>query len=412
MSEAKDAAPSGAITTAPAAANPFARMMSTDVAAGAVAIESERAVAEAQGKLVIAKRFPRDPAKAYEQMMIACRRPGLAGEAFYTYQRGGGTISGPSIRLAEELARIWSNMEYGLRELSHKGDESEMEAYAWDMETNTVSRQSFVVRHVRDKRGGPEVLRDERDKYEVTANNGARRMRARMLAVLPADFVDAAVAECRRTLASKTEPLADRIRKMLSAFAGQGVSAKMIEDRLGHPADVTTAAELTDLLGIYSSIRDGVSSSADWFGGKPTPAATQATTTPDHRGQRDGGLVGVAAPAAQATPPAAAAGVAQLPAAPVATPPKRGPGRPRKDSTPAATTAAPPPVQAPTPPATPPATQPARVLDQVFVQPGETDEQALARHAAEKAAKAQPPAPSAQVVTPAAPEESLTEDVF
>ena len=195
---------STAVTTSRPAApfNPFERARTPEhVSAGTVSIESERAIAEAQGALVVAKRFPRDEAKAFARVMDACRRPSLAAVAMYAFPRGGETISGPSIRLAEELARSWGNIDFGLRELSRKDGVSEMEAYAWDLETNTKSAQRFTVRHVRDTRQGQKVLTDERDIYELTANQGGRRLRARILAVIPPDLVDAAVEECRRTMA-------------------------------------------------------------------------------------------------------------------------------------------------------------------------------------------------------------------
>ena len=42
---------------------------------GTIAIEASRAIAEAQGKLVIAKRFPRDEVQSYAKAMEACQRP-------------------------------------------------------------------------------------------------------------------------------------------------------------------------------------------------------------------------------------------------------------------------------------------------------------------------------------------------
>lgn len=249
--------------------NPFQRQgLSEHVNAGTIEIESSRAVAEAQGKLVIAKRFPRDEARAYSKIIDSCKRKGLAEEATYSFPRGGQTVSGPSIRLAEELARAWGNIDYGIRELSRKDGISEMEAYAWDLETNTSSSQKFSVRHIRDTRGGGQVLTDERDIYELTANQGARRLRARVLAILPPDIVEAALAECRRTLAGNNdEPVADRVRKMIGAFAKFGVTAPMIETRLGHTLDAILPDEIADLQGIFNSLKSGMSKASDWFGG-------------------------------------------------------------------------------------------------------------------------------------------------
>lgn len=199
--------------------------------------------------------------------MDACSRPGLAEEALYAYPRGGQTVSGPSIRLAEELARCWGNIDYGMKELSRREGETEMEAYCWDLETNVYSAQKFTVKHLRDKRGGPSVLTDERDIYEIGANMGSRRMRARILAVVPGDVVDAAVQRCRDTLAGKTDvPLVDRIRSLTAAFAAIGVSAVLIERRFKKPAAELTNDDLVDLRAIYKALKDGVSKAADWFG--------------------------------------------------------------------------------------------------------------------------------------------------
>lgn len=87
-------------------------------------------------KLVIAKRFPRNEVTAHVRVLEACRRPGLAQKAFYSYPRGGQTVKGPSIRFAEELARCWGNVDYGIKELSQDDGKSEMQVYAWDLKTN------------------------------------------------------------------------------------------------------------------------------------------------------------------------------------------------------------------------------------------------------------------------------------
>ena len=116
------------------ASNPFAVAKRADnTNQGVIEIESSKAVAEAQGKLVIAKRFPRDEIKAYDKLMVACSRPDFAENATYSYPRERTTISGPSIRLAEEAARCWGNVDFGIKELSQKEGESEMLAYCWEI---------------------------------------------------------------------------------------------------------------------------------------------------------------------------------------------------------------------------------------------------------------------------------------
>jgi hypothetical protein len=248
--------------------NPFARQADQSMNIGTVTIESERAIAEVQAKLVIAMRNERKPARAYDQVIKTCQRYEFAEEATYSYKRGSETIGGPSIRLAEAIARAWGTIEFGTRELSRKDGVSEMEAYCWDLQTNTQSSQKFTVKHVRDTKSGQYPVKGERDIYEVTANMAGRRLRARILAIVPPDLVSAALEECARTLANGDgNPLADRIAKAVAAFSKLGVNKFLLEARLKHPVDAITGEELSELIRIHNSIRDGQSAASEWFEG-------------------------------------------------------------------------------------------------------------------------------------------------
>lgn len=244
---------------------------------GTVAIEASRAIAEAQGKLVIAKRFPRDEVQAYSKMMEACRRPAMAEKAFYSFPRGGQTVEGPTIRFAEELARCWGNIDYGIKELSQDEGKSEMQAYAWDLETNAQSVQNFTNPHQREQGKKMVALTSQRDIYENNANMATRRLRSRILAILPSWFVDSAIAECKRTLAGNNEiPLTDRVKKMVVAFSRLGVTQEQLEHRLKRRVDTMSAEDFVEYTGIYNAIKNGESKASAWF--SAAPEATELTT--------------------------------------------------------------------------------------------------------------------------------------
>lgn len=239
---------------------------------GTIAIEASRAIAEAQGKLVIAKRFPRDEVQSYAKAMEACQRPTMAAKAFYSFPRGGQTVEGPTIRFAEELARCWGNIDYGIKELSQDDGKSEMQAYAWDLETNAQSVQNFTNPHKREKTDKRtktvvmETLTGQRDIYENNANMATRRLRSRILAILPAWFVEDAIAECKRTLSGQNDtPLIDRVKKMVVQFAKLGVTQDMIEKRLKRKIDTMTSDDFVEYVGIYNAVKGGESKIADWF---------------------------------------------------------------------------------------------------------------------------------------------------
>ena len=237
---------------------------------GTVAIEASRAIAEAQGKLVIAKRFPRDEVEAYAKAMEACQRPTMAAKAFYSFPRGGQTVEGPTIRFAEELARCWGNIDYGIKELSQDDGKSEMQAYAWDLETNAQSVQNFTNPHQREQGKKMVKLTSQRDIYENNANMATRRLRSRILAILPSWFVEDAIEECKKTLAGRNDtPLIDRVKKMVVAFAKIGVTQEQIEKRLKKKIDTMNADDFVEYTGIYNAIKQGESKIAEWFESDP-----------------------------------------------------------------------------------------------------------------------------------------------
>jgi hypothetical protein len=230
-----------------------------------VEVEQQREVAETQASLAIAKRFPRNQIKALDRILSACSRPTLAEVATYQYSRGGTDITGPSIRLAEALAQNWGNLSFGIRELEQKNGWSTIEAFAWDMETNTRQVKIFQVKHERYTRRGKYALEDPRDIYEMTANQGARRLRACILGIIPGDIVEAAVDQCEKTLRTKAEVTPERIAALIEKFWAYGVTKKQIEQRIQRRIEAITPAMLVSLGKVYNSLKDGMSTPADWF---------------------------------------------------------------------------------------------------------------------------------------------------
>jgi len=140
-----------------------------------------RQAQEVQAAMVIAKRFPRDEVEAFNRILLSCKRKSLAESAMYEYPRGGSKVTGPSIRLAEAIAQNWGNIDFGITELEQKNGESQVMAYAWDLETNSRQTKIFSVPHVRSTKKGNAPLTDPRDIYEMVANQGARRLRSCIL---------------------------------------------------------------------------------------------------------------------------------------------------------------------------------------------------------------------------------------
>jgi len=243
-----------------------------------VDVEQQRALAEVQSAIVLAKKFPRNPIEAMDRILVSCQRQSLAEQAVYSYARGGSSISGPSIRLAEAIAQSWGNIQFGIKELEQRNGESTVQTYAWDMENNTRQEKTFQVKHERFTKKGKYKLEDPRDIYESVANQGARRLRACILGVIPGDVIDAAVAQCEDTMKAKADTSPAAIKKLVEAFESFKVTKEQIEKRIQRHIDAITPAQIVSLKKIYISLRDGMSTTGDWF--EPVNQVTTDTEKP------------------------------------------------------------------------------------------------------------------------------------
>lgn len=251
--------------------SPFAGQKQHAVAETAGARQNQsRELAEMQTKYLMAQQFPRDERKAMDGIINAFSRRGLAERSQYQFARGGTDIIGPSIHSAQAIAQQWGNIEFGWRELSRgTGADgvpfSEVESFAVDLQSRVPSRIQFIVKHWRDTKSGGYKLKDERDIYELCANQAQRRKRAVVLSILPQDVIDAAMEQAAVTLKANADTSAEAMAKMVEAFDQFGVTKEQIEKRIQRRLDSITSAQVVQLKRIYASLRDEMSTAAEWF---------------------------------------------------------------------------------------------------------------------------------------------------
>lgn len=246
---------------------------------------SSRQAQEVQVAMISAKRFPRDENASFNRIMQACNRPGLARSAMYEYPRGGERVTGPSIRLAEAMAQAWGNLDFAVVELERKSGETTAMAYCWDLETNTRQTKIFTVPHIRQTKQGSKVLTDPRDIYELVANQGARRLRACILGIIPGDVVDAAINQCVQTIQGGSKaPLVDRVRKMIAVFQEEmGVPQECLEKYIGCKSSAFTEQSVVRLLGVYNAIKEGRADREAYFE-LPTADRLESPATDEYKG--------------------------------------------------------------------------------------------------------------------------------
>jgi hypothetical protein len=258
-------------------------------------------------------------------------------------------VVGPSIRAAEAMAQCWRNVSSGWREIGrYVGADgvgvSEVEAFCIDHEANNREVIQFFVRHWRDTKHGGYRLKEERDIYELCANQAARRKRACILAQIPGDVTEMAMEQASATLRAKADTSPEGLKRLLDTFAGEfGVTKEQIERRIQRRIESIQPAQVVGLKRIYVSLRDEMSTVADWF--EPVEVAPAANDA-----QGEGAGVGAAAQAPTAADKAKAMlrERARPPAAPAPAPAAEGDGQE------AAVTPAPVSPPAPTRPMAPP----------------------------------------------------------
>lgn len=243
----------------------------------AVVSAAERERQELQCSMTMAMANQRVEMDAFNRAMGSCKRPRFAAQAVYAFPRGGATVSGPSVKLARELARCWRNLRAGYRVLDRTDEAVHLLGYAVDLEGNVWQTQEdrfplLIQRKVGKGRNRTTkwVVPDERDARELIGRRGAKLERNCILRILPPDLIEEAMDACRHTAARAATgdintSREDTQRALLATFAGIGVDREAVERHLGHKVEMLTGDELADLRRKFSSISDGQASAAELF---------------------------------------------------------------------------------------------------------------------------------------------------
>lgn len=256
-------------------------------AKGGVAAMEKREETEVFAMVMMAKRFPRVQADCMDRILNAFARPTLAEVSQYQFARGGTDITGPSIRAAEAIAQEWGNLDTGWKEVDRGIDAkgipySVVQAYCIDLQSTNRKALQFMVPHWRDTKSGGYKLKDERDIYELCANQAQRRLRQCILANIPGDVIEMAMKQAGTTLNTHADVSPEAQKKLLETFEKWGVTKEHIEARIQRRLDAITPAQMVQMKRIYVSLRDDMSTAAEWFDmPEATPRAGDTTSLGD-----------------------------------------------------------------------------------------------------------------------------------
>lgn len=268
---------------------------STETHTSALAAASKAAV---EAKYTMALVRPRSVDNARVKTLQACARPKFAEAAKWSKPQGNKRIEGPSIRLAEELARNFGNIDITSTTLVDDPTKRIIQVEAKDLESNltvghpitiakTVERRDHGGRLVLGERlnsGGDKVYIVEATEDELLNKINAqtsKAIRVLVLRLIPGDIVEEALAACAKTIKDRVTADPGAAKKALvDAFAAVGVMPKDLEGYLGHDLAQLQPAEVEDLRAVYSAVRDGDAKWSDFANQRGTENESQAEAGP------------------------------------------------------------------------------------------------------------------------------------
>lgn len=244
----------------------------------------------------IARQYPREELKIITSLLAALdAHPQFAERCVYRipYQdkeKGQVWVSGLSIRAAEMMATAWGHLRVGVRIVDETDDYWDVEAMAWDMQTNywelTPARETKWLK----RRDGRMEQLDERRLVQKFGAAVSKVKRKCLLSVLPITLRAAFEERVNQRMAGgDLGKLADKARVAMAVDAFRndfGVDEARIVAHVGKPREQWTGRDLADLRALYAALADGETTVAEAFGGASTSQPKTETPKDDVPGGR------------------------------------------------------------------------------------------------------------------------------
>jgi hypothetical protein len=201
-----------------------------------------------------AKKYPRDiNVSKRNALAIVTLDPETAAECFFKYDRGGKTIQGPSIRLAEIVASTWGNIRAGSRTIQETETTVVAQGFCHDTQNNV-----FIAKEVERKICNKDGRKFNEDVIILTKNaNCSIALRNAVFSVVPRAVINTIYEEAIKAAVGDIKTLAERVTKALSKFAAMGIVQEKVLAKLGlQRVDEITVEHLETLYGLYTAINE------------------------------------------------------------------------------------------------------------------------------------------------------------
>lgn len=256
------------------AEQPQRAVAQAETSSTAVAAREKAAV---EARYLMALRQPRNPDLARQRLMVRCDAPLFAAVAEYSKPIGGKSVTGASIRLAEEMARLWGNIDVQSTITFDDHERRIVNVSATDLETNFSQSQDIILLKTVERRfpkstdvviktrlnsrnESVSIIEADEEAFIVKQNANISKTRRQMiLAVIPGDLQEEALERTRATRRLKDAQDPNGARKAIAdSFFRMGVMADQLTEYLGQPTlESITDAQLELLRQIYTAVREG-----------------------------------------------------------------------------------------------------------------------------------------------------------
>lgn len=211
--------------------------------------------AEVDIQISTAKTFPRSLKMFYDKAMsMATFNEDIAASCSYSLPRGGKSLDGPSVRLAEIVCSSYGNIRAGSRVIANDGKTITAQGICHDLETNN-SVTVEVRRKITDRNG-----KTFNEDMQVVTGNAACAIAYRnaVFKVVPAALCQDIYDKAREVARGTAETLVKRRDKALEYFRGLKVTDAQICEVLGiKKVEDVDLDKLSTLTGMKAAIKNG-----------------------------------------------------------------------------------------------------------------------------------------------------------
>ena len=214
-------------------------------------------------QIATAKQYPRNIPEVLNKIATyATMDVETATDCFYVLRRGGSTIDGLSVRMAEIIAGAWGNMRVQTRIIGNDGKTITAQGVCHDLETN-LAVSVEVKRRITDKYG-----KTYNEDMQVVTGNAASAIAFRnaVLKVVPKAVTKKVIADVKQVALGQSLDLETSRQNMIQYFSKLGVNEKMLLEYLGKTKREEIDKEAVfELRATANAIKEGTTTVEDSF---------------------------------------------------------------------------------------------------------------------------------------------------